>query len=54
MLSLLTGLVMDLAQNFNKNSDLRNALMNPQIERLLNTLNSYSDPESQQSASAAF
>lgn len=54
LLKQAAGLVMDLAQLFSDNSQLKQALMQPSIESLLNALHQYPDEESKQTATAAY
>jgi hypothetical protein len=45
---------MDLAQLFADNQQLKQALMQPSIEGLLNALHQYPDEESRETATAAY
>ena len=54
LLMQLTGLVMDLAQLYKNNQELKQALMQPSIEGLLNALHQYPDQESKETATGAY
>jgi len=54
LLKQAAGLVMDLAQLFNDNAQLKTALMAPRIEGLLNALHGYADQESKETATGAY
>lgn len=46
--------MMDLAQLFSDNQQLKQALMQPSIEQLLNALHQYPDEESKETATGAY
>lgn len=45
---------MDMAQLYKSNLELKNALMQPEIEQLLNQLHQYPDQESKDTATGAY